>query len=91
MMCLKCACWILFRMVQEIHFVTGKGGVGKSIVALALAYKKASQGQRTLLVELGDESFYKDLLDLNSVGFKPTNLRPFLDLVCGNTPAICLR
>lgn len=77
-------------MVQEIHFVTGKGGVGKSIVALTLAYKKAQQGQKTLLVELGDESFYKDLLDLSSVGFKPTSLRPSLDLSLW-TGADCLR
>ncbi len=77
-------------MVQEVHFVTGKGGVGKSVVALTLAYKKALQGQKTLLVELGDESFYKDLLDLSSVGFKPTHLRPFLDLSLW-TGADCLK
>lgn len=67
-------------MLKEIHFVTGKGGVGKSTVALALAYKKSLQGKKVLLAELGDESFFKDLLDLSNVGYQPISLRGSLDL-----------
>ncbi len=36
-------------------FVTGKGGVGKSTVALALATHAAEQGRRTILCEVGDQ------------------------------------
>lgn len=77
-------------MSQEIHFVTGKGGVGKSVLALTLAYKKASQGRRVLLVELGDRSFYKDFLQRPEIGFQPTSLKPNLDLSLWSG-ADCLR
>jgi anion-transporting ArsA/GET3 family ATPase len=64
---------------QEIIFVTGKGGVGKSAVAAAIALKK-SQSKRTLLVELGSQSFYKDYFRLPSLGFDPQNIKDNLDL-----------
>jgi len=62
-------------MTSEILFVTGKGGVGKSTVAAALALKKAQSGLRTLLVEIGDQSFYKDYLNLPHVGFEPVQVQ----------------
>jgi anion-transporting ArsA/GET3 family ATPase len=77
-------------MNQEIHFFTGKGGVGKSIVALTMAYKKAQAGKKVLLVELGDQSFYRDLLDLDEVGYAPITLKPGLDLSLW-TGADCLK
>ncbi len=77
-------------MIQEIHFVTGKGGVGKSLVAAALAYKKAEAGQKVLLVELGDQSFFKDFFDLTDIGFLPKNLSKNLDLALW-TGETCLR
>jgi len=54
---------------MEIIFVTGKGGVGKSAVAAALAMQKAQSGRKTLLVELGRESFYQNALNLSAVSY----------------------
>lgn len=81
-------------MGQQIHFVTGKGGVGKSMVALAMAQSAAEKGLKTLLVELGDHSFYQDLLnsELGSqkVGFQPVSLGANIDIALW-TGAECLR
>ena len=41
-------------MRGPLHFVTGKGGVGKSTVAAALAIAAARRGARVLAVELGE-------------------------------------
>ncbi len=51
--------------VHRIVFVTGKGGVGKSVVAAATALQFARDGQSVLLVELGSRSFYGPLLGLS--------------------------
>ena len=45
--------------------------MGKSVVALALAKKLAGQGKKTLLVELGTISFFKDYLELSDVEHRP--------------------
>jgi anion-transporting ArsA/GET3 family ATPase len=39
---------------RRIHLVTGKGGVGRTTVAAALASAAASHGKRVLLAEIGD-------------------------------------
>lgn len=67
-------------MKQEIHFVTGKGGVGKSVVAAALALKKSREGKKVLLVELGDQSFFQDFFELSPVGFQAKNIQPQLSV-----------
>ena len=59
----------------EIHFVTGKGGVGKSTVAAALALQLVQKGKKTLLVELGNQSFYKDYFELQNLSYHPQELR----------------
>ncbi|XGC80717.1 ArsA family ATPase [Bdellovibrio bacteriovorus] len=67
-------------MKQEIHFVTGKGGVGKSVIAAAMALKKSREGKKVLLVELGDISFFKDFFDLPAVGYQPTRIKDNLSV-----------
>lgn len=61
--------------MQKIVFVTGKGGVGKSIYAAALAQKYSQAGKRTLLVELGDESFFKTFFQMPQVHYAPVKTR----------------
>ncbi|WP_374029400.1 ArsA-related P-loop ATPase [Bdellovibrio bacteriovorus] len=49
--------------------------MGKSVIAASLALKKSREGKKVLLVELGDQSFFKDFFELPAVGFQPTQLR----------------
>lgn len=56
---------------QKILFVTGKGGVGKSLVAAAIARAEAARGRRVLLAELGETSYYKDFWHLPEVSHEP--------------------
>src|SRR6476469_2626242 len=71
---------------QKIIFVTGKGGVGKSAVAAALALRQSQAGMNTLLVELGYQSFYRDYFSLPEVTYQPQNLRENLDLALWSGP-----
>lgn len=75
---------------QKIIFVTGKGGVGKSAVAAAVALKSAQSGKRTLLVELGYQSFYQDYFSLPHVGYEAVPLKPHLDVALWSGPQ-CLK
>lgn len=63
----------------QIHLVTGKGGVGKSTIAAALAMKLAEQGQRTLLVELGETSYLSQVFE-RKPSFGPQEILPHLEL-----------
>ena len=63
--------WRSDWMTKKILFVSGKGGVGKSLVAAAVAAQAAREGRRTLLVELGETSYFKDFWNLDSVTHEP--------------------
>jgi anion-transporting ArsA/GET3 family ATPase len=63
----------------SLIFVTGKGGVGKSTVAAMVAMSYAEQGKRTLLVEIGDSSYYQKLFG-RPVSFEPVSLAPNLSV-----------
>lgn len=75
---------------QEIIFVTGKGGVGKSVAAAAIALKRARAGKKTLLAELGYQSFYKDYFGLPEVHYQPVPLDKNLDVALWSGPE-CLK
>lgn len=70
----------MVRANQKIVFVTGKGGVGKSTVAMVLAKRYAELGKATLLVELGDRSYFTDVLGAGPVTYKPLQLQRNLDI-----------
>ena len=63
----------------ELIAVTGKGGVGKSTLSATIAKLKAEQGQKTLLVEFGDYSYFENIYDLK-VGFHPQIISENLSL-----------
>ena len=46
---------------SKIYLISGKGGVGKSSVAAALGQNFAKKGLRTLIVELGENSYFNYL------------------------------
>ncbi len=75
---------------QKIIFVTGKGGVGKSAVAAAIALRHSRAGRKTLLVELGYQSFYEDYFHLQHLGYQAESLKPNLDVALWSGPE-CLK
>ncbi len=58
---------------QKIHFFTGKGGVGKSLLAACYARALAEKHNHgpVLLAELTERSFYRDFLGLENVFYRP--------------------
>ena len=73
----------------KISFVTGKGGVGKSTVALTLAYHLSSLNQKTLLVEMGKFSHFQEMLGI-TIGYKPQQLQKNFEIAHW-TAEQCLR
>ncbi len=58
---------------QKITMVTGKGGVGKSTVAAGIAEVYAKRGLKTLLVELGEHSYYQYVYQ-TPIHYEPTQI-----------------
>lgn len=54
---------------KRLVIVTGKGGVGKSTVALALALAAARQGKRTILCEVSAQEHLSHVFHRAEVGF----------------------
>ena len=56
---------------RRLLFVTGKGGVGKSTAAAALALLSASRGRRTLACEVDAKGDLADFYETSRPGFEP--------------------
>lgn len=63
---------------RRMAFVLGKGGVGKTAVAAALALGLADAGHRTLLVEVGAETRTEALFGTAPALDEPVEVRPGL-------------
>src|SRR3546814_6302092 len=53
---------------SDLHFVTGKGGTGKSTIAAALALALAAGGRKVLLVEVEGRQGIAQLFDVPQIG-----------------------
>ena len=59
-------------------WVTGKGGVGKTSIAAALAKVAALSGRRTLVCEMDAKGALANALGEDELGFEPTEVSPNL-------------
>ncbi len=59
---------------KRLVVVTGKGGVGKSTVSLALALAAARAGKRTILCEVASQEHLSHVFHRNEVGFREVEM-----------------
>jgi len=82
------------KQFKPIIFVSGKGGVGKSVVAASLGHYLSKKGKKVLLVELGETSFFEKFFQLNlegkKIGYKPIEIKPNFSIAIWDFKA-CLR
>lgn len=62
----------------DLVFVTGKGGVGKTTVAAALAEVAARRGQRVLVCEMDAKGALATAFEVSELEFEPTEVEPGL-------------
>jgi len=70
---------------RRLLFVSGKGGVGKSTVAAALALLAAEQGKRVLVVEVDAKGNLTDFFEHRAVGFEPVEVHPGIHVLAMDT------
>src|SRR5882757_142912 len=61
---------------KKLVFVTGKGGVGKSVCAAAIAWGEARKGRKVCLFELGNQSFYESFFETRGISYEPSEVIP---------------
>ncbi|MBK9293450.1 MAG: ArsA family ATPase [Oligoflexia bacterium] len=65
---------------KKLIFVTGKGGVGKSVVAASIAVEQAKLGKKVCLVELGGQSFYESFFETRGITYEPSEVIPLVHI-----------
>jgi anion-transporting ArsA/GET3 family ATPase len=70
---------------RRLVFVTGKGGVGKTSIAAAIAELAAQRGQRTLICEMDAKGALADAFDTLPLTFEPRQLDTNLFAMAMNT------
>jgi anion-transporting ArsA/GET3 family ATPase len=70
---------------RRLIFVTGKGGVGKTSIAAALAVLAARHGRRTLICEMDAKGSLAAAFDTAPLKFEPRELEPNLWGMAMNT------
>ncbi len=70
---------------RRLLFVTGKGGVGKTTTAAALADLAARRGKRTLLCEMDAKGAIATAFDVHHLAYEPVEVRPGLFAMAMNT------
>jgi len=74
--------WVVSgRTPRQVHFVTGKGGVGKSFVACALARRFVDAGDRVLLAQVHARDSHAALLGISPVDEDLRDVTPQLSVV----------
>jgi anion-transporting ArsA/GET3 family ATPase len=63
---------------KRLVFVTGKGGVGKSTISIALGLAAASRGKRTIVCEVGGQETASRIFRRAEVGFHEVEVAPNL-------------
>jgi len=69
----------------ELVFVTGKGGVGKTTVAAAIAEVAARRGKRVLVCEMDAKGALATAFEVAELEFEPTEVEPGLHAMSMNT------
>ncbi len=62
-------------------FVTGKGGVGKTTIALALGLAAARRGLRTIVCEVAHQERFSRLMGREGVGYEETEIADNLNAI----------
>ncbi len=69
----------------DLLWVTGKGGVGKTSIAAALAEVAARSGRRTLVCEMDAKGALASAYDVDELSFEPTQIAPRLHAMTMST------
>jgi anion-transporting ArsA/GET3 family ATPase len=69
----------------DLLWVTGKGGVGKTTTAAALAEVAARHGRRTLVCEMDAKGALANAFDVGELAFEPMQVAPGLHAMAMNT------